>query len=212
MKIHVVIGSHKINYGNSKYIADEFLGFCNYLDTEITETYLTEGKWNLSQLTEANYIIFSSPVYVDSLPSRMLMFLIHLGMLNLKQYNIKGVIAFSNSGFYEASHNIINLRIIRLFCYKKGIPFIGGVGIGAGEMLESSKDTCPMESMLKYKILEAFKRVKECLDSDISLKDFILVSPMISKRSYQKISHNFWNQKAKENGILEVDMYEKYKK
>lgn len=210
MKIHIVNCSHKANNGNSKYLADEFVKLLNFHNLKVTHSSVRDKEIPYSDILGANYLIFSSPVYVDSLSSLSLNYLIELSKCNLKDSRLEGIIVFSNSGFYEASHNKLSLEIYGAFCKKNNILYLGGLGVGAGEMLKATSEIYSLDSDLKKDILRAFNLIKDCMVTRKPLGENIYLVPNVNKKAYIKISHSYWDKKAKRNGLNKEKILVKY--
>lgn len=211
MKIHIVNCSHKAKNGNSRYLADEFVKLLHFQDLHVTHSSVMDKKIPCSDILSADFLIFSGPVYVDSLSSLSLNYLIELSKLNFRDSNVEGLIAFSNSGFYEASHNELSLEIYEVFCKKNNIPYLGGLGLGAGEMLEATGRVYPLDSDLKRDILRAFLLIKDCMLTRKSMEGNRYIVPDISKKAYLKISHSYWDKHARKNGLDKECLLVKYK-
>ena len=90
-----------------------------------------ENIYNL--MNECDNVVFATPIYVDGLPGSVVKFLEYLQTKEFKE-NIK-LYAISNCGFYEGHQNKNSLKMIEAFCITKNISYMGGVGVGAGEMI-----------------------------------------------------------------------------
>lgn len=94
-----------------------------------------DHKRLLEAVSEADSIVFCLPLYVDGVPSHVLMFLKELeqycreNSLNLNVYVI------SNGGFIEGNQNRVLMQVFENFCNRSGINWCGGIGIGGGVML-----------------------------------------------------------------------------
>lgn len=186
MKIHIVNCSHKAKNGNSGYLADEFVKLLDFHDLKVTYSSVRNKDIPYSDVLEADFLIFSSPVYVDSLSSLSLKYLIELSKLNFKDSRLEGIIAFSNSGFYEASHNELSLEIFEAFCKRINIPYFGGLGLGAGEMLEATSESYPLNSDLKKDILKALISIKDCMVRKEPLKKTSIWFQMSARRPIKR--------------------------
>lgn len=150
---------------------------------------------------DSDVAVFSSPVYVDSIPSATLEFLYELSQEDFSVSRLKGILAVSNSGFYEAVHNENSLNIYKCFANKIEIKFIAGLGIGAGEMLESTKTMIPINSFFKRPVYKALSDIAQIIIENGKTNDFIFTTPRISKLLYKTISHKYWDKKGGKNGL-----------
>ena len=136
MKIMMIDGSPKVSKSNSEY-------FLNILSDFIESKDIVKYKLSkkvdyediIKEINTIDTLVFAFPLYVDSLPSHVLEFLIMLEE-NFKD-NLKGVNVYviANCGFYEGKQNKIALNIMKCWCKKMNIKWAQGIGIGAGEMM-----------------------------------------------------------------------------
>ncbi len=97
----------------------------------------TPSDWPgiLDALRTAGKVIFVTPLYVDSLPSHVLLFMQKMeaycqeNRLRLKVY------AIANNGFIEGRQNEPLMQVLENFCTRSGLEWCGGIGIGGGVML-----------------------------------------------------------------------------
>ena len=85
----------------------------------------------------ADLVVLATPLYVDSLPApvtRAFEVLAQRGALGASAR--PRLLAIVNCGFPEAVHTDTALAICRLWAREAGLDWIGGLGIGAGGMLE----------------------------------------------------------------------------
>jgi hypothetical protein len=85
-------------------------------------------------IENADLIILSFPLYVDSLPAPSIkaMELIKEERDKLEIQKSKNFIAISNSGFPEASQSIVALKICKNFSKDCGFIWKGGIALGGG--------------------------------------------------------------------------------
>ncbi len=85
-------------------------------------------------INNADLIILSFPLYVDSLPAPVIkaMELIKEEQEKLENKKSKDFIAICNSGFPEASQSTIALKICKIFSKACGFNWRGGIAIGGG--------------------------------------------------------------------------------
>ncbi len=86
---------------------------------------------------EADIIILASPLYADSHHSGVIaaMELVHKDLKNKPRIKKQMMIAISNSGFPESSHNDVSLAISRRFALGCGFEWAGGLALGGGESI-----------------------------------------------------------------------------
>lgn len=108
----------------------------------------------------AGLVVVAFPLYVDSLPSGLLEWLLSYELLRKAEgpnshspmapgqpagttAPAPGLIAIANCGFHEGEQNRSTLEILQNFCSRSGLQWLGGLGIGTGEMIRGLKDAPP---------------------------------------------------------------------
>ena len=76
------------------------------------------------------------PLYVDSLPSHIVEFLIHAESYCKNHPCRFRLYALSNNGFVEGKQNRPALHMLQAWCERAGITWGGGIGVGGGVMLQ----------------------------------------------------------------------------
>lgn len=93
----------------------------------------------LSELMDAQAVVFALPLYVDGIPSHVLRFLEEMeGFCREKDLH-RRVYVIANNGFIEGRQNEPLMQSFAHFCTRAGLSFGGGVGIGGGVMLNVSR-------------------------------------------------------------------------
>ncbi len=89
----------------------------------------------LSEITDAETVVFSMPLYVDGVPSHLLPFLKKMEEFCCEQNKDINVYVIANNGFIEGKQNEPLMQIMENFCDRSGIKWCGGLGIGGGVMM-----------------------------------------------------------------------------
>ena len=91
----------------------------------------------LRTVEEADIIILAFPLYADSHPSGVVaaMELIREALKDKPRMRKQMMVAISNSGFPESSHNDLSLAISRRFALECGFEWAGGLALGGGESI-----------------------------------------------------------------------------
>lgn len=91
----------------------------------------------LRTVEEADIIILAFPLYADSHPSGVVvaMELIRDELRDKSLMKEHMMVAISNSGFPESSHNDLSLAITRRFALECGFEWAGGLALGGGESI-----------------------------------------------------------------------------
>lgn len=92
-----------------------------------------------SECEIADNVIFTMPIYVDSIPAHVLTFLQEIKE-KAKSWHCK-VYVVTCCGFYEGHQTSILCRQIELWCEKTGLTYGGGIGVGGTEMLGAIRFT-----------------------------------------------------------------------
>lgn len=139
MKVVFINGSPKKNCSASDYLLKLQTIFLK--DKIISEKLRTKNDQNriLKQIETADIVIFSIPLYVDSIPSHILSFLVEMEHF-CKRYHLKlKIYAIANNGFIEGKQNQTLFHVLENFCIRSNIEWCGGIGIGGGVMLNALK-------------------------------------------------------------------------
>lgn len=157
-----------------------------------------------SLLLESDVIVFSFPLYVDSLPSHLIAYLFHLEQLFKGENKDIKVYAIANCGFYDGRQNKIALQMIRNWCHKAGLSWGQGIGVGAGGMIIGA-------AVGKGPLKQAGIVLKQFADTILAkdTHDDILFDPNFSRKMYQLGAHFGWHQLARKNGLKKKDIKKK---
>ncbi len=117
----------------------------------------------IDAVIQADFVILSTPLYVDSLPAPVTRALEILSQ-HLDQSNHPArqqFVAIYNSGFPEAEHNDIALAIAEQFARATGFAWAGGLALGAGEVVKG-RPLAENEGMARN-VIAALDRAAEAL-------------------------------------------------
>jgi len=148
-QVSLLVGSPK-----KKNSASATLGLylCNKLDSGkfnyqaiyLHSVFFEKGKnpsnW-LDNVLKSDVIIFSSPLYVDCMPSYVFQAFerIYQGRIEARKNKDMQFLAIINSGFPESSQSQIALDICHHFARASKMKWLGGLSLGAGFIL-AAKD------------------------------------------------------------------------
>ena len=93
----------------------------------------------LSQLQDAQTVVFGVPLYVDGIPSHVLGFLEKMEAFCRGKGLRLNVYVIANNGFIEGKQNEPLMQLFGHFCARAGLSFCGGVGVGGGVMLNVTR-------------------------------------------------------------------------
>ena len=89
----------------------------------------------LKELTDADTVVFSMPLYVDGVPSHVLPFLKEMEKWCSDSKPDIRVYVIANNGFIEGKQNEPLMQVVENFCIRSGLSWCGGLGIGGGVMM-----------------------------------------------------------------------------
>lgn len=206
MKIMMIDGSPKVSKSNSEY-------FLNILSDFIESKYIVKYKLSkkvdyediIKEINTIDTLVFAFPLYVDSLPSHVLEFLIMLEE-NFKD-NLKGVNVYviANCGFYEGKQNKIALNIMKCWCKKMNIKWAQGIGIGAGEMMGGLRNV-PMGKGPNTNLGLALDNLAKNINENKSGDDIFTTPSMFPRFAFRLAANRFWISKANRNGLKKRDL------
>ncbi len=207
MKIMMIDGSPKVSKSNSEY-------FLNILSDFIESKDIVKYKLSkkvdyediiLKEINTIDTLVFAFPLYVDSLPSHVLEFLIMLEE-NFKD-NLKGVNVYviANCGFYEGKQNKIALNIMKCWCKKMNIKWAQGIGIGAGEMMGGLRNV-PMGKGPNTNLGLALDNLAKNINENKSGDDIFTTPSMFPRFAFRLAANRFWISKANRNGLKKRDL------
>lgn len=98
------------------------------------------GSWTrlADAAAEADLVVLTAPLYVDSLPASVTRALERLARQREKDPALRkqGFMAILNCGFPEAFHNYTGLAIARQFAVESGYDWLGGLALGMGGAID----------------------------------------------------------------------------
>lgn len=210
-KVLLFIGSPKVGKSVSGTIG-EYL--CRGLEkrgvgvetVNIYKSLKTEDQFKTlaGQIQSAGSLVFIGPLYVDSLPAKVIEVLEfiykenkHAGSSNAKRFS-----AISVCGFPEASQNSTALDIYQCFCQRTGFKWIGGLGIGMAEafLSMSEKKAYPL---LRH-VYKSFDMFADATAKGEKLPDQavrLAARPVLPKWLFLLIATVTWKKAAKKNNV-----------
>lgn len=93
----------------------------------------------LSELSDADAVVFCLPLYVDSVPSHVLSFLKEMEHFCLENDVRLNLYSISNNGYIEGCQSEPLLQVFQNFCARSHLNWCGGIGIGGGVMLNVTR-------------------------------------------------------------------------
>lgn len=148
------------------------------------------------KLTQCEKIVFVFPLYVDSLPSHFLRFLIDLEEYRKKNATPQNMIySVCHCGFYEGKQCRNALDIIGHFCHRAGMLWQGGIGLGGGLLVGQNPDDIVKD------LLSVLHTLTEHISKGEKLSQYIFATPTIPRFFYILGGNLGFKQTAKKNGV-----------
>lgn len=162
-------------------------------------------------INDAEIIIYSFPLYVDSLPAHMLNFLVEYEKFikdNSRSSSISpNVYAISNCGFLEGTQNNNAIKIIENFCAKVNFNWMYGLGIGAAGFTFGSGGI-DEKSRIKKPVYTAINTLIEDINNCNSNSNKY-VNPSIPKSLYIFEGNRGFTKVGKKLGLSKKELYNK---
>jgi len=216
-KAILLIGSPKGHHSSSASLGSYLLNQIEKYDI-VTETIhlhseiSTKAKSNLflDKIEEADFIILAAPLYVDTLPAKVIkaLSLIAENRRNLYYDDIKSAknqsfAVIVNCGFPEAEQNNVALKVYEEFAREAKVKYLGGIAVGMGGAV-SGKSLSEMGSMTKD-LTKGLDQAAENIVSNQKILDSAVKNtskPMISSKWLYTLVGNFnWRFQALKNGV-----------
>ena len=209
----LLIGSPKRFSSSSASLGQYFLEGLKKNNIETSKLHihsvlknLDKKKKMLLDIEKADLIILSFPLYVDTLPAKVIELLSILDD-NEKFVNSaenKFIIAISNSGFPESSQNEIALTVVKNFAEKTGVKWLGGIAVGMGASI-AGRPLKELGSMFKDLTLGLELAAADTAKAEMISKEALdkLNKPLISQKwLYLLIGNVGWIIDAFKNKVV----------
>lgn len=202
MSTIMICGSPHDKGGNSTYLLEalkEKLG-----DGEIYNAINFPEKAEtafLKALENGDNIVFSFPLYADSLPAYFLMFLKKLEQQLHETHFKSRVYVIVNNGFYDDFQNSIAIKIVWKWCEKCSLKKGRVLAVGAGGMTKAA----PMGKGPMAKVEAALEKLAWDIQKNNS-GDTIFVKPAFPRFMYKFMGNISFTLAGKKNGLTKADM------
>jgi hypothetical protein len=156
----------------------------------------------LSQVADSDLLILAFPLYVDSLPSGLILALEKIAEDRKKTEPTKhtGVLAIVNNGFPDSKQNATAIAICKQFANETGFEWVGGLTMGAGAMINGM----PLEKAPMIKnIKKSLDLTAKSLIDDSPLPDEamqLMAKPVMPKFILTMFANMGWKNMAKPYG------------
>lgn len=215
-KAILLIGSPKGKDSSSASLGSYLLSKVEEYDVSTEKVYLhseinTEAKriQFLEKIEETDIIILAAPLYVDTLPAKVIRAL-SLISENRKNNNDhsdlekdKSFAVIVNCGFPEAEQNKTALKVYEQFAKEAGFKYLGGISIGMGGVV-SGRSLLEMGGMASD-LIKGFERAADDIVRSHRFSDSVIEKtskPMISPKWLYTLVGNFsWRYQGFQNRV-----------
>ena len=155
----------------------------------------------LQALKNGENIVFSFPLYADSLPAYFLDFLKKLKASVEGNVSQSRVYVIVNNGFYDDVQNRIAIKIMWKWCDECGLLKGSALAVGAGGMVQAA----PLGKGPLAKVDDALRQLAENIKNCRS-GDTIFVKPSFPRFLYTFMGNMSFTAKGKKNGLSKKDI------
>ena len=208
MKVSFINGSPKLGTSTSELMITYLTPFIKENEISIYNIRKMDlSEMQFGEITRSEVLIFAFPLYVDSIPSHLLRFLVELERRGFPNKNII-VYSIINNGFFEGKQNHIASNQMKNWCKSVGLTWGQTIGVGAGEMLPYLKNISLGQGPNKN-IGRAVQELDDNIMSKNTAKD-LFVSPNWPRFLWKiQSSLYFWYPRGKKNGVKRSRLKEK---
>ena len=151
------------------------------------------------KLGQAEAFVIGAPLYVDGLPAQAVKLLEMLLECDKGSFAGKPVYVVSNLGFYEGEQICNLFDIVQNWCARMGMPYGGGIAVGAGPMISTLK-TMPLKRGLNKDIGIALTLLANTIRKGGTMDNYY-AKTLIPRLVYQQAAHMSFRKTLKRNGI-----------
>lgn len=205
-KALLLIGSPKIKNGTSEALGNYLLQGLNKNGYKCEKLHILPILKNnvqelFNKVKDADLLILSFPLYVDSLPSPVIraLELIADNRLGRKDDKKQCMISITNCGFPETFHNNTAVRICKSFAEKNDFNWLGGLAMGSGGALNGK----PIEQLggMTRNIVKALDLAAEAIAKEESIPSEaidLMSRKLIPIFLYTTFGNGGWKTQAKQ--------------
>ena len=186
------LGNYLLEGLNKKGYISEKLHIISILKDDVESLF--------AKVNDADIVIVSAPLYVDSLPSPLIRAFELIGKNREERISSKkqSFISIVNNGFPESFHSNTALKICKIFADNAGFQWLGGLAIGCGPAINGM----PIKNLggMTRNIVKSLDITVDAIakNESIPLEAINLVSKeMIPSWLYTLIYNRGWKIQAK---------------
>lgn len=203
MQIGYVVGSLKKQGSTSVFLQNKLLeeiGEGQKFRVPTKNRAVSEAEQNLAN---CDVLVFSFPLYVDSVPAHMLSWLQKMEPVMRENKCSARVYVVVNCGFFEGHQTRLAVGVIKQWCAKSGLKWGQAVGLGAGPMAQIPG----VIGRVLYKPLgKTIAHMGENVKNNRNRSD-IYIQPSFPRKLYMWMAHKIFVKAGANNGLRKGDMY-----
>lgn len=206
MNTLMLCGSPHDKGGNSTYILEglrEKLGVEKTIYNIMKTTQICETLF-LNAVKNGDNIVFSFPLYVDSLPAYLLDFLRRMEKEMAGIITCSRVYVIVNCGFYDAKQTHIALSIMWKWCEKCGLQKGSAVAIGGGGLTQIA----PIGKGPMASVGDALENLAEHIKQG-QKGETLYIEPSFPRFMYKFFGNRGFTVEGKKNGLSKADIRRK---
>jgi multimeric flavodoxin WrbA len=172
---------------------------------EVKELHLGKAEADpVEEMDRADVIVITSPVYTDSLPSRVMALMEDFAQRKGQRQRSQTMMAIVNCGFPEPAHCATAITILSIFAKRMGFRWVGGLPMGMGEMVMGRplEDAGGMMRRPRTALDLAAAAIAQGEEVPLEAMKLMTRSP-IPKWMFVRLAHRRWRKEAKENGCAD---------
>ena len=209
MKLLLIDASPKAEKSVSRPLLKDFVSFVPHgVETRSIKLNSPENSYGefIDKLNWCESAVLAFPVYIDSVPSHILKVMCRI-CDEQPLTESKKIYCLVNCGFYEGIQCRTALEIVRNWCSRSGLSYMGGIGFGGGGGFAPFRDVPPGKGP-KESLGKALNDMSACAACKTGFED-IFISLGIPKEIYKSEGEAGWRRAADKNGLSEADLSRK---
>lgn len=207
MKVALINGSPKYKDSASGILLEIAKEYLTDVETEefvCNKMQLEQGE--MEQILNADAILFSFPLYIDSVPSHLLRCLVQMQKYVASNPLDKKPMVYTivNNGFFDGKQNKHAIENMTHWSKRCGFKFGQGVGVGGGGMAPNLV-SIQGEHGPKKRVALAFKDMCQNMKTR-ACGEMLLVEPNFPAFAYKFMAESGWRYGAKKYGFKTKDL------
>lgn len=187
---------------NSLTYLNALAGLFDLGEYQIDIYQMRSKEWDpiFAEMVQADYLVFATPLYLDSLSARTLDFLLRYERY-LEEQQIKPscpVYIIMNCGLLEAEQNKLAIEMLRYAFHKWGYTFRFAVAIGSGDAIAGPR--------FRAKITPALAYIKKDITQEFANTQNVYVQMPISKKFFCYVANRRWKKQGKKYYVKKNEM------